>query len=172
MVHSRPMAAYVEDKERIAKLAKRYEPKIAQLLEMIGDACQDHGFMVEGPYGEQHDGEFAWGISVYPPSAAPPEGALLNEEAESIMDYVEVTVYIAISEHRDSTKGGMSFLIDTVHYDGTIIGGFAPFNQTPQVWVPRDDRDEVEDRWHTFVEGVDPSVIVTSIQNFYARKKR
>jgi len=40
------------------------------------------------------------------------------------------------------------------------------------VWVPRDDRDEVEDRWHIFVEGVDPGVIVESIQNFYARKKR
>jgi len=167
------MVAYVEDKERIAKIAKRYEPKIVQLLEMIGDACQDQGFMVEGPYTEQHDGEFAWGISVYPASAAAPEGMPLNEaEAESIMDYVQITVYLAISEPRDGTRGGMSFLIDTIHYDGTIIGGFAPFNQTPQVWVPRDDRDEVEDRWHIFVEGVDPGVIVESIQNFYARKKR
>jgi len=169
------MVAYIADEERITKLANKYAPKILHLLEMISDACESQGFMVEGPYEQDLD-EYAWSINAYPASAGPPEGALLHDA--SIVDFVIISIYLAISEYRpdpgmrDGPPGGMSFLLDTVHYDGTVIGGFAPFNFTDEVWVPRDDRDDVEDRWHAFVEGVDPNAIVESIKNFYQRRPK
>jgi len=157
--------AYIEDKDRVDKMTRRYEPKIVRLLTSIGEAFQAQGFMVEGPF-EHHDEEPTWELSVYPPVAE--SGVRTSGDP----DLVDVSIHIALSEHRDGEKGGMSFLLDTAHYGGAIIGGFAPFNFTDQVWVPRNDRDEVEDRWEIFVNGINPHAVVESVKNFYQRRKK
>jgi hypothetical protein len=155
------MVAHIEDEDRIEKLARRFEPKIVRMLEEIGEAFTENGYLVEGPF-EMTDEEPAWSINVYPPGS----------EASPEQDFVDVTIHIAISEVRDGEPNGMSFLLDTVHYGGQIIGGFAPFNYTPQVWVARDEKEEVDERWHIFDEGVSPEAVVESVKSFYARRKK
>lgn len=60
--------------------------------------------------------------------------------------------------------GGVNFGLDIVEYGGIILGGLAPFNYSPEVWVDSRNPDAVLARWHVF-EDADisdiPDLIIT-----------
>jgi hypothetical protein len=55
-------------------------------------------------------------------------------------------------------------IIESAGRDGEILGGYTPYNYSPEVWVSRKDPSAIEDRWRLFEGVCVPSAIVDTVR--------
>ena len=134
------------------EIAKLYEPKIRQFLGEVDSEAKRRGY-VSGGVCDLTDEEYRFFV-------------LIRQDGKDHEEGVDVTVTITESEVRGGKAGGLSFMLDVVAYGGEILGGFAPYNYTEDVWVPAKDKEQVEQRWGVFIDGVDIRTVVDTIDEF------
>lgn len=139
-------------------LKTAYEPKILAILTKVAEEARARGYDCSEP-DEWTDECYKWNAIVHPKGKDYDEG-------------VDVSIEIAESTAYDGTDEGVSFRVDLVCYGGRILGSFAPYNYTPEVWVPHDDEDAVAARWDTFIRGFEPSDILDTIHQDMERRTR
>ena len=127
-----------------------YEPRILVLLTKIREALVADGLEVSEPY-ELTDDEYQWDLAV---------NGLLS-----------ISVTILESLAREGTVDGVSFMVDIVGVGGEMIGGLAPFNYSPELWVKVTDENAVERRFE-LIEAADVTDIVPLVQGFLRAKAR
>jgi len=134
-----------------------YNPKIKTLLEQVRAEALERGFLCDEPC-EMTDEEYKFCLLVQP--AGTPSDAEIG---------VDVSITTLESECNDGEENGLNFSLDVTGWGGTIIGGMTPFNYSSRVWVQRDDAEAVQERWELFQGAFDPSVVIDSIEEHYAR---
>ena len=127
--------------EQVEVVKAVYEPRILGLLNRIGAELEEAGFEVEGP-DDFTDEEYVWGI-----------GIPLDRDA---CDWIDVRFTLAESKVREDGEDGIAYHLGITRSDGLILGDFSPYNYTPEVWVPLDDPEAIEERFHLMeqVEGI------------------
>ena len=118
------------------KVAEAYKPLAMALLNRIKGILEAESLTVKDPY-DMSDDTYRWSMLVHrhPGDHADDDGA-------------DITVEIAEERDYDDKEGwGLNFGIDIVEYGGRILGGIAPFNHTPKVWVDSRDDNAVAARW-------------------------
>ena len=118
------------------KVAEAYKPLAMALLNRIKGILEAESLTVKDPYDMSAD-NYRWSMLVHrhPGDHADDDG-------------VDITVEIAEERDYDDDEGyGLNFGVDIVEYGGRNLGGIAPFNFTPEVWVDSRDENAVAARW-------------------------
>lgn len=117
-------------------VAKEYGPKALDLLKSIATVCNERGLAADEPY-DLSDDDYRWSMRVW-----------RTPERSRDEDCIDISVEIAEEREFDGGDGyGLNFGLDVVEWGGRILGGLAPFNYTPLVWVDARYPDEVAERW-------------------------
>lgn len=140
------MMSFQEKVERLYE--QTYKERILRCIKDVEQEALSRGLNTGGPY-DLSDEEYKWSILVYP-----------GEEQEVGAD---VTITIAESVAHDGIETGINFMSDIVGYGGSIIGGIAPYNYTPEVWVDIDDDEAIEERWKIFSNAFNAVAAVDSV---------
>lgn len=143
----------------MADVGEDYAERVHEFLLAVCDEARsvERGLACDGP-ADMTDEEHRWSV-------------LVRQVGGDEEDGVDVTVTVLESEVRGDEEGGVNFGLDVVSYGGAIVGGFVPYNYTPDVWVDAADSDAVEARWRLFDGGLDPSAVVDSIQEYWGREQ-
>jgi len=133
-----------------------YKPKLRKLLEDVRREALKRGLECGEP-GDLSDEDVRVYVLVRPAGGADEDG-------------VDVSISIPESEHYDGMEGGLNFALAIVGYEGTIVGGFTPFNFTQACWVERADPVAVEERWEVFIHQFDASAVIDECQGHFGRE--
>ncbi len=144
-----------EPQTALERIHEIYEPKIRQILDEITEEAKRRGHASSGP-ADLTDEEYRW-------------FTLICKTAGDVDGGVDVTITIAESGVHDGKPGGVSFMLFAVSYGGEVLGGVAPYNYTPQVWVSEKSEELVAERWGIFSSWVDASTIVDSVDEYFNR---
>jgi len=121
-----------------AQIKNKYQKRIKAIMERIAMLLRGRNHTVEGPDFWDCD-EYRW---------------------EMLIDGdVDISFKIIESEQYDGEKGGVNFGIDIVEVGGRVLGGLTPYNYTPEVWVPRKDKEAVEARFCLMEDSDDDTII-------------
>ena len=133
--------------EQVEVVKAVYEPRILGLLNRIRAELEEAGFEVGEPH-ECSDEEFEWWLTVYLPDDDP--------EDLADRDLVDIRFVIEESKAYGDDEKGITFAIHIVHFGGAYLGSYSPYNYTPEVWVPLDDPEAIEERFRLMeqVEGI------------------
>lgn len=124
-------------------VAAEYGPKALDLLKRVAAVCEEHRLAVNEPYDLSTD-DYRWAMRVW-------------RGLDRTQDEGSVDVTVEIAEEREYERGdgyGLNFGLEIVEWGGRILGGFAPYNYTPDVWVDARNPSELADRW-SLLENVD-----------------
>jgi hypothetical protein len=120
----------------LERVADKYKPLAMALLNKIRAILEDEDLTVHDPWTLDGD-TYQWVMVVH-----------RHEGDHADDDGVDITVEISEERDYDDAEGyGINFGIDIVEYGGRILGGLAPYNFTPDVWVDSRDDNAVADRW-------------------------
>jgi len=142
--------------DTIEALYTTYKPKALEVLGEIATAARTRGFVCEEPF-DMSDDVYRWALLIRQEGAPPDSG-------------VDVVITIAESNEYDGEGDGVNFMLDMTEYGGLIVGGVAPYNFTPDVWVKAADADAVRARWDLFMECFSPASVIDRIVEFNERK--
>lgn len=124
------------------RLRDEYDPDILAFLRRCRDAMRAAGLPAEDPVS-MHDDAYRWTFRVWANDAT-----RLEDDYDRCAD---VTLELAEARDYDREDGyGFNFGLSIVAYGGEILGGFEPYNFTPEVWVDARDSEAVADRWAMF----------------------
>jgi len=138
------------------QIMQKYRKRIMAIMNKIAEAVREAGFRIDGP--DFLDGEnYSWSILSSFRDRPQPDGSSWDED-------VNIDVNIIESEPYGEPKGGVNFGLDIVEVGGGILGGVTPYNYTDEVWVPRRDKEAVEERFKIFEESIDPSDVVRILE--------
>ena len=140
----------------IGEIRQTYFPKCKAILENAAKAFREAGHETYGP-DDISDEEYVWMLTVSRAQDAPDE------------DGVDVRLFIAESKCRDGEDGGVSFLLEVVAVDGALVGMFAPYNHTEDVWVDMHDDVAVRVRFDEFEQGCVPADIVKNVEDHWRK---
>lgn len=130
----------MSDDDRLAvmeNIKDNYDARIVALLEKLRALVTAHGWHAAEQF-TMHDDDFRWTFACWP-------GERDANDATTVDFAVEIGEAVAYGD--DDQPYGMSFRLDIVAYGGKILGGFAPYNYTPQCWVDGRDFQLVSERW-------------------------
>jgi len=143
----------------INAIVQKYDERAFALLRRIAEAFplpHDVPVMMQ-------DDDYRWSFCVFREGVQP--------TFASYEDCIDVTLKLEESVEHDGTYDGITFRIDSVHAGGRIVGGFAPYNYSDEVWVDLTNAEAVEVRFR-LVEGVDVASIVSGIVEWFACNPR
>jgi hypothetical protein len=128
---------------------RRYKPRILGLLDGVRAAFEAAGYRLDASF-EMSDEEYQWRLDGGPEPQNPD---------------VSVGITIIESRVRDGEDDlGINFSLDITGKDGVVLGGYTPYNYSPEVWVSRKDPSAIEARWQSFEEACVPSAIVETVR--------
>lgn len=121
-----------------------YDERIMAKLEQIRQDALATGWTA-GPSYRMHDDDYRWSFACWPTAERD------SNDAGTIDCTIEIGEASGYGD--DDQPFGMSFRLDVVEYGGVILGQFAPYNYTPEVWVDGRDAAAVEERWLHIEQG-------------------
>jgi hypothetical protein len=134
-------------------LEAEYKPKVIALAERVRKDLTEAGCTCSEVFDfidEDLDVSFVY----YPEGASPDRSIYLTFR---LMD----------AEAWDGMESGTSFALGICEYGGQIVGGFHPYNYSPDVWVNPEDAEAVRNRWRLFESVVrDSREILATIDEF------
>lgn len=133
-----------------------YAPKMRDLLEQVRAEALSRGLECDEP-SDLTDEDVRWYVLVRPKGGPDESG-------------VDVSLIACESKGYDGTEGGLNFSLDMVGYEGTIVGGFTPYNYTERCWVDREDPEAVAERWSLLANGFDASAVIDECERHFARE--
>lgn len=138
---------YTEQVEALYESELRERMKAA--LVPVTTAFREAGYTASDPWDGSGD-DFRWYVTV--------EGNGLHER-------VDVSLELAESLSYGDDTAGVNLALDIVADGGRILGGLTPYNYTPNVWAPLDDRAEVLSRME-IIEQADTGATVALVDTF------
>lgn len=124
--------------EVMEQIKDAYDERVMAKLERLRQTAAAAGWTAGESY-RMHDDDFRWSFACWPTAV----------RDKNDVDTVDCTIEIgeAVAYGDDEQPYGMSFRLDVVEYGGVILGQFAPYNWTPEVWVDGRDDQAVAGRW-------------------------
>lgn len=134
-------------------VVKKYQSRVKKLMSEMRDAFTKEGFQTtEIAFCEGDD--YRWTFFV---------GDLEKEQG------VDISFQICESDAYEGTNEGINFCLNLVAYGGEVVGGFTPYNYTPQVWVNPRNKIAVDERFDLML-GCDVEGTVWVVNDFFTRK--
>jgi len=119
----------------LEQLRDKYHERIMKLLDIQVECIRYAGFTCDNPE-PVHGDEYRWEYVV---------------NLEALGSHKNVIVTFSILECRvDGSKNGVTFFLDVIDSDSTIIGGMCPMNYTSEVCIPLNDAKGIEERFALF----------------------
>jgi hypothetical protein len=139
--------------KQIEAIKTEYEPRVLGVLNEWRGAFTKAGYRVS-EVSDMSDECYRWDFVVY----------LGEDDGYENSTNVSFTIaesgpYAGDTDENDNSEG-INVLVDVVHYDGHILGGFSPYNYSSRVWT--DDPEEWRERFVAF-ENIDPDDIIESV---------
>jgi len=122
------------------RVAEDYSERILDLLKEIRKLCIDYGLHCPDEPFDMSADDYVWALKVF-----------RTEDENDLDNLVDVTIEIAEAHvYGDEPANGINFGLSIVEWGGRILGGYTPFNFTPECWVDAADDEAVADRWRVF----------------------
>ena len=131
---------------------QKYERRILALLRTIAKAARAKGYKVTAPY-ELTDEKYCWAILITP------KGKTARESG------VDCSFTIVEEKVREGEGDGFAFHLSMVAFGGEIVGDFAPFNYSPELWCHT--ADELAERFQYFAE-IRPDSAIERLREYEA----
>lgn len=133
--------------DQIERIQQRYGERVAVILNRIAAILHAAGYETVGPH-EMFDDEYRWALTTKNDKAVIGEGSV-----DFMFEIAEQKQY-----EGDDAEPGVNFGLNVTAYGGRILGGFQPYNFTPEVWVNAFDDAAVEERFQ-LMEQADGDVL-------------
>lgn len=141
----------------MSEVYRRYRLRILGLLDQVRTAFEAAGYRLDEPY-EMSDEEYRW---------------LLDGGTDPRNPDISFGITILESRVRDGQDDlGINFSLEITGRDGKVLGGWTPYNYSPEVWASRKDPSAIEARWRLFEEACSPSAIVETVRERLASSCR